>query len=93
MPEGVNDCVFLFLWRLRRSAVFVLRKIIVDALYDTASPLCLRYIQMCHMKPVLFLHPFLDLFVCSLALHAGQIQFIHIQLDADMMPGFREFGQ
>ena len=31
------------------------------------------------------LHPLLDLFVCSLALRAGEIQFVHIHLNTDMM--------
>ncbi len=45
------------------------------------------------MESVLFLHPFLDFIICRFAFRAGQIQFIHIDLNTDMMPGLRKFGQ
>ena len=45
------------------------------------------------MKSVFLLHPLLDLFICSLTLGGGQIQLIHINLNADMMLCLRKFGQ
>ena len=56
-------------------------------------PLYLGDIQMCHMESVLLLYPILDLFICSLTLSGGQIQLIHIDLDADVMLRLRKFGQ
>ncbi len=56
-------------------------------------PLYLGDIQVCNMKAVLLLYPLLDLFICSLTLSGGQIQLVHIHLNADMMLRLRKFGQ
>ena len=93
MFEGVNDRFFFLLWRLRRSAILTLRKIVILPFYDPAFPFRFRNIQVCHMETVLFLNPLLNLFVGSLTLGGSQIQLIHIHLNADMMLRFREFGQ
>ena len=85
MSKCFDDCFFFFLRRLRRPAVLILRQIIVLPFDDPTLPLCLRDIQVCHMETVLLLHPRLNLFIRSLTLGGGQIQLIHINLNADMM--------
>ena len=92
-PYQKRGRFFLLFRCLRRPAVLILRQIIILSLDDPALSFGLRDIQMCQMKSVLCLHPLLDFFVCSLTLCCRNIQFIHIQLDADMMLCFREFGQ
>ena len=93
MLEGFNDRLFLLPRCLRRPTALTLRQIIVLPLNNPAFPLRLRDIQVRHMKSVFLLHPLLDLFICSLTLGGGQIQLIHINLNADMMLCLRKFGQ
>lgn len=55
--------------------------------------LYLSNIQICHMKSIVFLHPFLDLFVCCLSFRTCKIKLIHIYFYIDMVLCFMKFGQ
>ena len=83
----------LLFWTSRLPAILGLRLIVIIPLYDPMLPLYLRDIQIRDMKTVPLLHPRLDLFICSFTLGGGQIQLIHIDLNADMMLCSGEFGQ
>ena len=93
MSERLYDRFFLLLRRPWGLAVLILWQIIVLPLDDPTLPLRFRDIQVRHMEAVLLLHPRLNLLIRSLTLGGGQIQLIHINLNADMMLCLRKFGQ
>ena len=45
----------------------------------------LRDIQVCHMESVLFLHPCLDLFICSPLLKPGHIHIFKREFNSDIL--------
>ena len=93
MSERLNDRLFLLLRRLRRPTVLTLRQIIVLPFDDPALPLCFRNIQVRHMETVLFLHPRLDLLVCSALLKPGHVHVFQRELHLDILTRYISLGK
>ena len=93
IQESIYDRLFLLLWSIWRPAVLTLRQIIILPFDDTALPLCLRDIQVCHMKAVLFLYPLLDLLICSTLLKAGHIHVFEREFNSDILSRYISLGK
>ena len=93
MQESINYRLFLLLWSIWRPAVLTLCQIIILPFDDTALPLCLRDIQVCHMKAVLFLYPLLDLLICSTLLKAGHIHVFEREFNSDILTRYVSLGK
>ena len=93
MQESINYRLFLLLWSIWRPAVLTLWQIIVLPLDDPTFLFCLRDIQVCHMKAVLFLYPLLDLLICSTLLKAGHIHVFEREFHSDILSRYISLGK
>ena len=93
MQESINYRLFLLLWSIWRPAVLTLWQIIVLPLDDPTFLFCLRDIQVCHMKAVLFLYPLLDLLICSTLLKAGHIHVFEREFNSDILSRYISLGK
>ena len=93
MPERLYDRLFLFLRCFRRPAVLTFRQIIVLPFDDPTLPFGLRNIQVCHMETILFLHPRLDLLICSPLLKPGHFHVFKRELNSDFIARYISLGK
>ena len=93
MQEGFNDRLFLLPRCLRRPAALTLRQVIVLPINDSAFPLCLRDIQVCHMESVLLLHSLPDLLVGSPLLEPGHIHIFEREFNFDILTRYVSLGK
>ena len=83
MPQSILYSLNLFLQTSRLSAILRFWLIIVLSFYDSMLLLYPSNVQICHMKSIVFLHPFLDLFVCCLNFRTCKTKLAHIDLYLD----------
>ena len=93
IPKSFLNCPCLFLWTSRLFRIRRFRFVIVLPLDDPVLPLYLGNIQVRHMKSVLFLHPLLDLLVCSALPKPGHVQVFKREFNSDILTRYVSLGK
>lgn len=90
--QRLPDGFFLLRRAFGLAAVFGLGLVVVRSFLDAALLLDLRNIEVAHVQSRMLLDIFPDFLIGSFRFHSGHVQFIHLQIDRDLLVDI-QFGQ
>ena len=85
MPQSILYRLNLFLRTSRLSAILRFWLIVIFTLNNPMFLFYLSNVQICYMKSIVLLHPFLDFFVCSFCFCTCSIYLIQFNLYLDII--------